>query len=86
MSNSIVIMPLERNMNYFHTTIISAILLVAWVLRDVSPMDQKVAYLILLSPKFPLLTVGKKSQITSNLVLWRMIIERVIKTCNLFIH
>lgn len=47
----------------------------------VAPMEQKIVYSILLSPKCPLLEVGgKKSQITSNFLLQETVIETVIKT------
>lgn len=55
-------------------------------LSHVAPRDQKIASSILGSPQFPLLEVGKKSGITTNLLLQGTIVETVIKIWNLFIY
>lgn len=52
----------------------------------VAPMNQKIAYSILLSPKFPLLEVGKTSPVTSDLLLQGRTVGTVINIWSLFIY
>lgn len=72
---------LERNTHSFYATVISASLPVTWVCLLLLPwIDQNMADSILLAPKIPTVrSRGKKSQVTSNLLLQRTIVETITK-------